>query len=353
LELAPPSFKPFNTSPTRLDSSVCWVTIFKSAFHCNPPSIKNRKQTTQSTNSNTPPTDTNTPSTDSNTPSTDTNTPPTNPNTSRYQSNIIIQSSDNPIVIKAANAIFNKHPNTSILVKFDQNGNLITLKGETYTPTGNTRLNFVGHGTDLEQEGAQSLADKVKTLQQTYSNDSTNIKRIALVGCDTDGINQNLTKNFATTVYNDTPSLRDAEVTGRKGEMQINTDGTKTMETGSEKMIYQWNADLNIVTQQTEESKRVGEVLKGLKLGGASSKGSSDAVDIDSIPDTLTSQQIDIGSSIGSGMFKTAYNFKDQPDLLVLLTKSSHKASDIEEEMRYLEQLDDLGMKHKIDHLRR
>jgi hypothetical protein len=77
-------------------------------------------------------------------------------------------------------------------------------------------------------------------------------------------------------------------------------DGTKTMETGSEKMIYQWNADLNIVTQQTEESKRVGEVLKGLKLGGASSKGSSDAVDIDSIPDTLTSQQIDIGSSIAA-----------------------------------------------------
>jgi hypothetical protein len=64
--------------------------------------------------------------------------------------------------------------------------------------------------------------------------------------------------------------------------------------------------ELNIVTQQTEESKRVGEVLKGLKLGGASSKGSSGAVDIDSIPDTLTSQQIDIGSSIGSGMFKTA-----------------------------------------------
>jgi hypothetical protein len=122
----------------------------------NPPTIQNRKQTTQSTNSNTLPTDT---------------------NTSRYQSNIIIQSSDNPIVIKAANALFNKHPNTSILVKFDQNGNLVTLKGETYTPTGNTRLNFVRQGADLEQEGAQSLADKVKTLQYSYSNASTNIKR--------------------------------------------------------------------------------------------------------------------------------------------------------------------------------
>jgi hypothetical protein len=75
--------------------------------------------------------------------------------------------------------------------------------------------------------------------------------------------------------------------------MQINTDGTKTMETGSEKMIYQWNADLNIVTQQTEESRRVGEVLKGLKLGGASSKGSSGVVDIGNIPSLLTNKHVD------------------------------------------------------------
>jgi hypothetical protein len=31
--------------------------------------------------------------------------------------------------------------------------------------------------------------------------------------------------------------------------MQINPDGTKTMETGSEKMIYQWNDDLNSLLQ--------------------------------------------------------------------------------------------------------
>jgi hypothetical protein len=41
-------------------------------------------------------------------------------------------------------------------------------------------------------------------------------------------------------------------------------------------MIYQWNDDLNIVTQQTEESKRAGEVLENLKLGCVSSKDSSD-----------------------------------------------------------------------------
>jgi hypothetical protein len=36
-----------------------------------------------------------------------------------------------------------------------QNGNLVTLKGEAYTPTGDIRVNFVDHGADLTQEGAQ------------------------------------------------------------------------------------------------------------------------------------------------------------------------------------------------------
>jgi hypothetical protein len=42
--------------------------------------------------------------------------------------------------------------------------------------------------------------------------------------------NQNLTQDFAKAIYNDTPELKTAEITGRKGDMQINPDGTKTME---------------------------------------------------------------------------------------------------------------------------
>jgi hypothetical protein len=52
-------------------------------------------------------------------------------------------------------------------------------------------------------------------------------------------VNQNLTQDFAKAIYNDTPTLKTAEITGRKGDMQINPDGTKTMETGGKKMIYQ------------------------------------------------------------------------------------------------------------------
>jgi hypothetical protein len=41
------------------------------------------------------------------------------------------------------------------------------------------------------------------------------------------------------------------------------------------------------------ESKRVGEILKGLRLGDANPKGSPDTVDIDSIPDKLYDTQVD------------------------------------------------------------
>jgi hypothetical protein len=48
-------------------------------------------------------------------------------------------------------------------------------------------------------------------------------------------------------IYDNIPALKTAEITGRKGDMQINPDGTKTMEAGGEKMIYQWNDDLNVM----------------------------------------------------------------------------------------------------------
>jgi hypothetical protein len=80
-------------------------------------------------------------------------------------------------------------------------------------------------------------------------------------------------------------------------------------------MIYQWNGDLNVIIRQTKESKRVGEILEGLKLGGANSKGSSDT---DNIPNTLNSDQVDIETVVGQGVFKTAYNFKLSSQLRVL-----------------------------------
>jgi hypothetical protein len=47
----------------------------------------------------------------------------------------------------------------------------------------------------------------------------TYFERIALVGCDTDGVGKTLTKDFAHAVYNDMPTLRNAKITGRIGKL--------------------------------------------------------------------------------------------------------------------------------------
>jgi hypothetical protein len=47
--------------------------------------------------------------------------------------------------------IANKHPESSIIVRFDADGNLITPTDGLYTPKGNVRLNFVDHGKNFSQ----------------------------------------------------------------------------------------------------------------------------------------------------------------------------------------------------------
>jgi hypothetical protein len=50
-------------------------------------------------------------------------------------------------------------------------------------------------------------------------------------------------------------------------------------------------------------------------------------------------------SWVRSGAFKTAYNLKGQPDLLVVLLKPRYRATEIKKEIGYLKQLEALGIK--------
>jgi flagellar basal body rod protein FlgF len=83
-----------------------------------------------------------------------------------------------------------------------------------------------------------------------------------LVGCDTDGVSQGLTRNFARIVYNDMPALQHTEITGRTGQVQVNDDGTTTMTTDGTKTIYSWDNDKGEIAQKTERVKRYSDSLK-------------------------------------------------------------------------------------------
>ncbi|OJA03747.1 hypothetical protein, partial [Bathymodiolus thermophilus thioautotrophic gill symbiont] len=65
---------------------------------------------------------------------------------------------------------------------------------------------------------------------------------------------------FARAVYNNIPTLKNADITGRAGEVQVNDDGTKTMKTGGAKTVYSWR-DGNIVSE-TEGAKTTADNLK-------------------------------------------------------------------------------------------
>ncbi|WP_139682241.1 C80 family cysteine peptidase, partial [thiotrophic endosymbiont of Bathymodiolus puteoserpentis (Logatchev)] len=156
---------------------------------------------------------------------------------SNYRSNIIVQNGNSEAAVKAAQSLANKHPESSIIVHFDDNNKLVTSDNEIYTPKGNVRLNFVDHGENFAngENGMDKLTDKVKQIYDTYANENTHFERIALVGCDTTNIKQGLARNFAKTIYDNMPALRTAQITGRGGEVEINENGTKTMKTGGTK----------------------------------------------------------------------------------------------------------------------
>ncbi|SSC11123.1 hypothetical protein BPUTEOSOX_950, partial [thiotrophic endosymbiont of Bathymodiolus puteoserpentis (Logatchev)] len=186
---------------------------------------------------------------------------------SNYRSNIIVQNGNSEAAVKAAQSLANKHPESSIIVHFDDNNKLVTSDNEIYTPKGNVRLNFVDHGENFAngENGMDKLTDKVKQIYDTYANENTHFERIALVGCDTTNIKQGLARNFAKTIYDNMPALRTAQITGRGGEVEINENGTKTMKTGGTKTLYSWR-DGGIVST-TEGAKTTADNLKN-PLGG-------------------------------------------------------------------------------------
>jgi hypothetical protein len=53
------------------------------------------------------------------------------------------------LLLSAAQALANKHPESSIIVHFDDNNKLVTSDNEIYAPKGNVRLNFVDHGENF------------------------------------------------------------------------------------------------------------------------------------------------------------------------------------------------------------
>jgi hypothetical protein len=69
--------------------------------------------------------------------------------------------------------LFNKHPDTSVLVTINEQGDLVFPGGEAFTPDASVRLNIVGHSEKLEAVGAKQLAIYTDSLMRYYNINST------------------------------------------------------------------------------------------------------------------------------------------------------------------------------------
>jgi hypothetical protein len=70
---------------------------------------------------------------------------------------IILSIGEDKVTKDAAQALFEKHPNTSIIATLDEQGKLILPQGEAFTPDSSVRINIVGHPEALEQVGARMI----------------------------------------------------------------------------------------------------------------------------------------------------------------------------------------------------
>ncbi|VVH65268.1 hypothetical protein BSPLISOX_2435, partial [uncultured Gammaproteobacteria bacterium] len=171
-------------------------------------------------------------------------------NNSQYQTNIVLQLSDNETVKNATNALTKKHPDNSYIAKIDDNGKLTVydLNGNevNLNVNGKYRINVVAHGSEMTAIGAKQLATHITDLQTKLRIEQTEQGRIALVGCETDKPSSSgtaaeitsLAQLVAKRLYDSGNGTINAEVTGRTTQIEVNADGTKTMLTGGTKTVY-------------------------------------------------------------------------------------------------------------------
>ncbi|VVH51606.1 hypothetical protein BPUTSESOX_399, partial [uncultured Gammaproteobacteria bacterium] len=148
---------------------------------------------------------------------------------------------------------------------YDVNGNEVALN-----VNGKYRINVVAHGSSMKTMGADALSNRITALQTKLNIEQTDEGRIALVGCETDkpslsGASAEITslaQSVAQKLYDGGNGTINAEVTGRTTQIEVNSDGTKTMLTGGTKTVYSWDVDKGGMSQKTETVKSHSEVLK-------------------------------------------------------------------------------------------
>ncbi|HAS3624772.1 TPA: MARTX multifunctional-autoprocessing repeats-in-toxin holotoxin RtxA [Vibrio cholerae] len=164
-------------------------------------------------------------------------TPTTDGGETRFDGQIIVQMENDDVVAKAAANLAGKHPESSVVVQLDSDGNYRVVYGDPSKLDGKLRWQLVGHGRDhsesnntrLSGYSADELAVKLAKFQQSF-NQAENINNkpdhISIVGCSL--VSDDKQKGFGHQFINamDANGLR-VDVSVRSSELAIDEAGRK------------------------------------------------------------------------------------------------------------------------------
>ncbi|GEM_PF-1358685 len=164
-------------------------------------------------------------------------TPTADGGESRFDGQIIVQMENDDVVAKAAVNLAGKHPESSVVVQLDSDGNYRVVYGDPSKLDGKLRWQLVGHGRDdsehnntrLSGYSADELAVKLAKFQQAFGqaeNISNKPDHISIVGCSL--VSDNKQKGFGHQFINamDANGLR-VDVSVRNSDVAVDTTGRK------------------------------------------------------------------------------------------------------------------------------
>ncbi|KOY63113.1 peptidase C80 [Photorhabdus heterorhabditis] len=188
----------------------------------------------------------------------------------RFGGQIIIQMENDPIVEKAALNLAGKHPDYSVIVKFDSDGKYHVIYGDPDSLSGKLRWQIVGHGRDesehnntrLSGYSADELAIKLKQFSQNFE-PAGKPDRISIVGCSliSDDKRNGFAYRFITAL--DEQGIR-SDVSARRSEVAVDATGRKftrdkknqwVNKLDDNKLVLRWNEQGELTTT-TEKLRR-------------------------------------------------------------------------------------------------
>ncbi|HFQ5377259.1 TPA: MARTX multifunctional-autoprocessing repeats-in-toxin holotoxin RtxA [Vibrio vulnificus] len=209
-------------------------------------------------------------------------TPTADGGESRFDGQIIVQMENDDVVAKAAANLAGKHPESSVVVQIDSDGNYRVVYGDPSKLDGKLRWQLVGHGRDdsesnntrLSGYSADELAVKLAKFQQSF-NQAENINNkpdhISIVGCSL--VSDDKQKGFGHQFINamDANGLR-VDVSVRSSELAVDEAGRKHTKDANGDWVQK--AENNKVSLSWDEQGEV--VAKGERIRNGIAEGDID-----------------------------------------------------------------------------